>query len=325
MEYTYRLLTSENLADLNELFKAAFKNEPGVNLMKWKYFDNPAGDAILVGAFDGKTLVASGAMVPEKMIVCNREELIFKCADLMTHPDYQRKGISKKINELLSKKTQGNFTPFSYTLCSKVSTKSFVRNDWTFIEKVVNFFKPYILIKAGAIFKKNDFKSFGFYNNVEKHLDSYKFKNDPASIVLKKDPAYIKWRTSHPNFVYKIICSYDDCKNVNGYLIYSISSNNLLNVLDVESSSDNIKILDQLLDCAEYITMKEKYRGIVILTIKNSPFFKRIKKKNYLVNPFKKGPLHTILDFNIIQYKVNTESISDPGIWDINGLSYDDI
>ena len=112
---------------------------------------------------------------------------------------------------------------------------------------------------------------------------------------------------------------------MNGYLLYSISSSNLLNVIDIESSSDDRKIVDQLLTCAEYIIVKEKHRGIIILAVKNSPFYNYMKNKNYLINPFNKGPLHTVLDFNIVRYDIKIENISDTRIWDINGLSYDDI
>ena len=243
----------------------------------------------------------------------------------MTHPTHQKKGLSKKINELLIEKTKELKTPFSYTLCSKISTKSFIKNKWIFIEEVINFFKPYVLLKATVIFKKTDLKAFHVYNAIENHLDEYKFNEDSTKIAVQKNARYLQWRTSNPNFTYKVICSYNNEKKINGYLIYSISVNKLLNVIDMECDTSNKVIRSQLLNYAEYIVVKEKLKGILVMTIKNSPFYNFIKSKKYLSNPFSKGPLKTILDFDIYIFDKNKISINNTIHWDFYGLSYDDI
>ena len=89
--YEVRMLDAENLDDLNLLFSAAFKTEPKPGFLQWKYFDNPVGNAILVGIFFSDKLVAAGAMIPEKLVFKNDEIDIYSHTELMTDPDHQKK------------------------------------------------------------------------------------------------------------------------------------------------------------------------------------------------------------------------------------------
>lgn len=323
--YTFRLLTFEDIVSINELFTCAFNSKPKNNFIEWKYFKNPTGKALLAGAFFKDELVGSGAMIPEIMNVFNNEAIVYKFTDLMTHPKHQRKGLSKKINELLNQETKQINTSFSYTLCSTISTKSFVSNNWIHLKKVINFFKPYFVLKINIYFRKKDFTAFGFYNAIQHHLDNYNFIADTTKISLKKTIEYIKWRTSNPNFNYKLICSYDSNVQVNGYLIYSISANNLLNILDIDSTNKNKSVERKLLLSAEYLAVKEKRKGILIMAVKDTPFYYFVKSQNYLRNPLDKGPLKTILDFNVNLYDFNINNITNSSIWNINGINYDDI
>lgn len=322
--YSYRLLTFEDLPGLNRLFKDAFEIDPKPEFFSWKYFSNPAGNTIIAGAFDGDQLVGSGAMMPEIMNVLGKEELVYKCTDLMTHPLHQKKGISKKVNELLNSAIQEKEVPFTYTLCTKISTMSFLKNGWTYVGGVINFFKPVIYLRIIGLFRKNKFSSFRFYNAVNNYLDSYHFKNDKSLIGIKKTQEFLRWRTSNPNFISGMICSFND-QAVNGYLVYSISKTNFIHIVDMEVSGDEEKIKKDLLRCIEYIAVKENCRAVIAMTIKGTPFYNFIKRNGYFHNPFKKGPLVSELDFDVHYYdnKINTGTSIDT--WDLNALNYDDV
>jgi len=323
--YTFRFLTKKDTDEINTLFKASFEVAVKDRFVNWKYFKNPEGNALLAGAFHKNKLVGFGAMIPEKLNVFDKEEIIFKCTDLMTHPLHQRKGLSKSINKLLVEETLKTAPAFLYTLCSKVSTKSFVRNNWLFLNQVTNFFKPLVIVKMHNLLRNDDFSNIEVYDSIQHHLDDYSFKTDSSNISQHKTPNYLKWRTANPNFSYTLICSYDNNKRVDGYLIFSISNNNLLNIIDLESSSNSSKIERKLIRYVESIVVKKKYKGVLILTVKNSPLYKFSKKNNYLINPFKRGPLKTILDVNIYLNTIDLSKLNIPYAWDINGLAYDDI
>jgi hypothetical protein len=115
-------------------------------------------------------------------------------------------------------------------------------------------------------------------------------------------------------------------EKVNGYLIFSYSLNKTLNVIDIESSEYNEEIMNDLLEFAEEIVINEGLKGIVIFCIENTQFYYYIKKKQYLRNPFHFGPLKSSLDLNVLHLSSEVkDNLLDVGIWDINGLSYDDI
>ncbi|MEY4109675.1 MAG: hypothetical protein RLZZ46_29 [Bacteroidota bacterium] len=324
--YSYRLLSVENVSILNELFTTVFKIQPKPNFIFWKYFGNPAGNAIVAGAFsENNQLVASGAMIPEIMNVNNKTAVVFKFTDLMTHPEHQKKGLSKNISALINEEISKLNTPFSYTLCSKIATRSFISNKWQHLAGITNFFKPYLLIKSAFLFPPKPNQQIRHFDQIGENLDSYRFKKKDMLIHLVKSKEFLQWRTSNPNFNYGLLVSYNQENIAKAYLIYSISPNNLLNVLDIESScADQQSELDLLMH-AEQIVLKNKYRGIVILAVRKTSFYNLIKKAGYLVNPFQKGPLKSILDLNAIEHKNGNISLFDLSLWEINGLNYDDV
>ena len=226
---------------------------------------------------------------------------------------------------MLTSETAKIKTPFCYTICSIISTRSFLKKNWIFLEKAVNFFKPYPLLKLSGIFGRHKFENIISYNSIGDHLLEYAFNNKPDLIQVKKTAAYLKWRTSNPDFNYKLVCHYNSSKQVTGYLIYSISGNNILNVIDAESSGNDKAVIDKLLAFTERIVVKERYKAIVIMTLRNSPFYNYAKSRSYISNPFNRGPLKTMLDFNIFKYRDGEKDLTDLGRWDIYGLSYDDI
>jgi len=182
------------------------------------------------------------------------------------------------------------------------------------------------LIKIKGLFKKNTTKHCKIFSTFEGCFDSFDFKFDESKISIRKSADFIKWRTSNPKFSYRVIFSYDFNDKVNGYLIFSYSLNKTLNVIDIESSECNAEVMNGLLEFAEEIVINEGLRGIVLFSIENTPFYEYIKKKKYLRNPFQIGPLKSSLDLNVLHLSSEVKgNLLDVGIWDINGLSYDDI
>ena len=177
-EYTFKKLDSSHLNTIDELFAVVFNYDSNQKLIQWKYFDNPSGNAICIGAFWGDKLVASGAMLPENMMVFDKPMTLYKSTDLMTHPDHQRKGLSKQINAMLKEESSKNQPIFAYTLCSHDATKSFLKNNWTHVGQFINYFKPTVLLKITSVFNKkknNNIKKFDAINSL---LDNFPFQNN---------------------------------------------------------------------------------------------------------------------------------------------------
>lgn len=324
-EYSYRFLTRADIDELNKLYEAAFQTVSTQGLFLWKYFSNPAGNAIVAGAFYNDLLIGSGAMVPEIMNVFGLQETVYKCTDLMTHPAHQKKGISKKINALLNEEVSGYNPPFYYTLCSKISTKSFLKNNWNYAGGVINFFKPSLYIRAYSAFRKSHFESIKIFDSIGNRLDDFRFRNNPSVIALKKTPEFLKWRMLNPNFKYKILFNYSDQGEVNGYLICSITQGKVVNVIDFEAIANDQVILNKLFRCIENITIRETYKALLVMAIKNTPLYHTLKHRRFLYNPFNSGPLVSELDFDIYYADKKRLANKPVTVWDFSGLNYDDI
>ena len=104
-------------------------------------------------------------------------------------------------------------------------------------------------------------QSIEFFDSVGNTLDNYQFENNHSKISVNKSSEFMKWRTANPNFIYKLICHRNNQGEVDGYLIYSISENNVLNIIDVETG-ENISVFKKLVRGAESVALKEKHKAI---------------------------------------------------------------
>lgn len=320
--YTLRILDQSNVNDLNQLFEKAFKQPPLDGFIQWKYFQNPFGSTIVAGVFYADQLVASGAMLPEHLAYKGKNVTVYKCTDLMTDPDHQGKGLSKMVNKELKERSIKAGAPFFYTLCSKIATKSFRKNDWNYLEKVTNFFKPVQSLKITRAFAKSN-SSFRHFDGYNDQLQDFAFNNEGDKIQIFKTADFIKWRTSDPNFSYHLICSYDSNNVLNGYLIYSIDKANLLNIIDVEVQEESL--FKKLIKEAELTAVKNNRKGVLVMAVKGTQFYDRIKKLRYFQNPIDKGPLVSILDFNVYEIDAEFKDISQLKNWDLKAINYDNI
>ena len=85
-----------------------------------------------------------------------------------------------------------------------------------------------------------------------------------------------------------------------------------------------MNVLNKLVSGAESVVLKEKYKAVVVFGLSSSTLGKFFKSKRYLVNPFKKGPLKSLLDLNFLG-QAHKGGLSKIDLWDIYALSYDDI
>ena len=83
MNYSLRELDLGDIKKIDTLSSIVFQHKSNLELINWKYFNNPNGKAVLMGAFFDKELIASGAMIPEKINYFGEEKISYKCTDLL--------------------------------------------------------------------------------------------------------------------------------------------------------------------------------------------------------------------------------------------------
>jgi hypothetical protein len=117
---------------------------------------------------------------------------------------------------------------------------------------------------------------------------------------------------------------YDSENQLDGYMIFSITPNNLINIIDFDHSKTSI--FNEMLFFLEKYTLKNKCRGIVMMTLEETRLYKFMKERTrYWCNKQNFGPLHSILNF-FIKTEGPRDKYSDNALyWDFTPLNYDDI
>lgn len=328
-DYEIRLLTEHNEQAWNRLFTFTFTTGLPDNLFKWKYFSNPFGNAIVAGAFANNELVAAGALIPELNYFDGNKELLYKFTDLMVNPAHQKRGLANKIIARLNKEAVTNNAGLLYTLCSKIATKGFLKNNWCYKGQMINYFKPRQLLRLQFAFnnpqKLIDNKTISIASDTSL-LQSYFTEPKPShQFLISMNNEWLNWRLKHPRFHYNVLL-YNSGNAVVGYLLLSNNTQtNMLSIVDVGAVANDPKIKDELLVAAEFEAFKSSSRALVVPCMHQSHLRQLIKGKNYLSNPFKRGPLKSELDFNICFLKDASYYGDQTQMFDISALNYDDI
>lgn len=84
---------------LVELFEACFDTRLSAEYFAWKYYRNPAGEAIGFVADTGERLAAFYGVIPEPWIVGGGDATVWQSMDTMTHPEFQRRGLFVRLAE----------------------------------------------------------------------------------------------------------------------------------------------------------------------------------------------------------------------------------
>ncbi len=323
-EFTVKKLEQKNIAQMTELFSLAFNMHLKPEVVQWKYFDNPAGEAIWMGIFSVDKLVGSGAMVTEVLNVFGKSHTVYKCTDLMIHPAHQGKGLASLINAALREQVWELNPVFSYTLCSKNATSNFLKNGWINIGGLSNFFKPTLLLKASHFINSKPNKNIRKFTSPDGLFENYAFKTDNTKINAAKSAKFMHWRTQNPNFSYFILGHFNHSE-MDGYLIYSVGISGIFNLIDLEAVGDDKQVYKNLLKALEIEAVQANCKGIVGICLESNSFYNILKSQRYLKNPFKKGPLLSTIDFNILSKEKPSEALLNIHSWEVFGLLYDDV
>tara|TARA_B100001079_G_C16169403_1_gene407889 strand:+ start:71 stop:667 length:597 start_codon:yes stop_codon:yes gene_type:complete len=198
-----------------------------------------------------------------------------------------------------------------------------LKNNWKHLDNIVYYFKPNFLIRLSSFFSSKFDEGLEFVDSLDL-LKTYKFENRTTDISIHKSYKFLQWRILNPNFLYRVIVHRNSDGEVNGYLIYSLSTNKILNVIDVDSVGKT-NIQSKLIKAAETIVYKEKLRAILVTCSHKSSFGNFFRTSGYFVNTYSKGPLKSFQDLNIFYHAHLASNFSTIDSWNFYGLSYDDV
>ena len=293
-----RWLERTDVEKLHNLFTLCFDFQTlSKDFFKWKYFDNPVGKALVCGLFDGTKLIASGALLPELINYQGSSKLIYKCTDLMTDPAYRGKGLAKKLVHNLTK--QGlEKSDFLYTICSKVATKSFLRADWSYIDKMIYF----VRFPLFSILKTNT-HMLHHRSNFEDVISSFNVLGSENEVKILKEE--LLWRVQNPKFHYGMYELVE--QGLSHFIVFSELNRSVQLVYFTSYSSEKtLKMLFGRL----HTDARQTNQKVISLLPANTQYFSFFIKKGYLTNLFSFGKMQSFLDLNFISTQNDAGFIS---------------
>lgn len=327
--YSELWLVENDLPRVEALYSAAFGAAPDLEVLRWKYFRNPHGAAVWVGIEKGSQIVASGAMVPEEFSVFGIRRRIFKCTDLMVHPEHQRLGLAKRVIGALKSEIRRAGPVFSYTLCAKHATPGFVRNGFINRGELRNYFRLPLSIRGGAFLGgRRKTPSEWDARPLDLALREFHgrtFEPDGARIEAIRSPEFLRWRVTNPRFEYSAFGVFRGGEAL-GYCICGESRQRTIHILDAEILSQGGTEYDLLLDAVETLALKRRARFVTAVTHVGTRFSRQVLAgRRFLRNPYPRGPLHSHIDLNICVEDSADRRVLDESAWEIYALNYDDL
>jgi GNAT superfamily N-acetyltransferase len=140
-ELTYRKFQRGDEEAILALYRDTFGHSITREYWEWKYLNNPSGKVYVYLAFDGARCVGQYAMLPNFLSVNGAPVQTLVALDNMVHPDYQRRGILKKLEQMLAAERPDDI-PF-YTFLNENSFEVYIKKfGWKWLGDLDVMMKP---------------------------------------------------------------------------------------------------------------------------------------------------------------------------------------
>lgn len=124
-----RLCRPEDLESLGELllelggpfYEERFPRHTSAQFCRWKYYGNPAGEAVVGIALDGTRVVSAVAGTPKYVQLNSSVVLAFELGDFITAKPYRKRGFFSKLINLVCDTAQSHGAAFVYVRPNEVS------------------------------------------------------------------------------------------------------------------------------------------------------------------------------------------------------------
>ena len=195
----------------------------------YKHVDNTFGVSQVLLAFEGDILVGVRAFMKWQWQLGNEAWNAYRAVDTATHPDYQGKGIFKKLTlqALYEIKKEGK--TFVFNTPNNNSRPGYLKMGWQIIDAIelavvptILYTIPYFFLKVNPENAISTAQLNQLCNTYNRHLSEKK------AIFTPKSAAYLKWRYEENPLQDYVIFSSNDW-----YTVFYIKRHGLFNELRV--------------------------------------------------------------------------------------------
>lgn len=327
MQFNYQLFNFENIKELSEIYELCFGVKHSESYFKWKYLDNPSGQAVAYVAMHGNRIAAFYGMIPETYVIGEKTEVIYQSMDTMTHPAYRRKGLftilaNKTYEHIKEKEGKLNIVGFP----SESSHPGFIKKlNWTTLIELKYSFTYRAIFNLKNLFQRNSDIEINSTSSFNQEFDQYLNQKEKIETPIHRliDQQYANWRfTSCPLVSYNIL-KITKQKNTIGYVVYHIDHKNraFISGFDSKTTEDYSKNLRAI---TKHLFDKENVNSVFTFCSSSSILKNALKKNGFIKNPISKGPFSYRIPLIIYgDQSRNSVNFYDYQNWDIQPLLRD--
>jgi GNAT superfamily N-acetyltransferase len=165
---------------------------------RWKHLDNPFGVSPVLLAFQGEQLIGVRAFMHWQWQQGDKIYKAVRAVDTATHPDFQGKGIFKKLTLQLVDSCTASGVDFIFNTPNKSSQPGYIKMGWHSLGNM----KVYTRALFNRHKRSPDFNNqYTFQEKAIRQVDLD--ANMATTIATKRSPAYLVWRYRvNPNVSY---------------------------------------------------------------------------------------------------------------------------
>ncbi len=241
---------SKAKGQLLDLFRASFGHTMSEEFWNWKYLQNPLTDPEVIVALDNGRIVGARPFLLAEMWLGSERVIVAQHCDTMVHPEYQGRGIFKRMGEFAIRDLKEKGFALSYGFPGPMSRPGFLRQGWRTVAQTETLFRPLKSKKLISYKLGNKILGAGLGLLYDNFLDtriqpvqicgSFQVKlfdrfaadelkevdslRDASAIDLVRKERYLRWRfDSHPEHDYRHIVVKKDEKLV-GYAVIRVNA-----------------------------------------------------------------------------------------------------
>ena len=208
------------------------------NTWNFKHVDNPFGTSHMLLAYEDDVLVGVRAFMKWKWQMGTQSWTAFRAVDTATHPDYQGKGIFKKLTLQALDDIQKGGETFVFNTPNEISRPGYLKMGWKIVDTIELAVIPtpfYVFSFFFNNLKFNNTVSTAQLDLICSHYNSELSKTD--CLFTPKSAAFLKWRYEDNPLQDYVIYSSNDW-----YIAFYVKKHRFFNELRVvETVSSNPK------------------------------------------------------------------------------------
>jgi hypothetical protein len=306
-----RRLRNDDMEGISHLHWEVFNEKKDPGYWHWKFYQNPAGEHMMMVACDDNRIVAMFGSVPINVKVGEKILLSSQGVDIVVSQNYRKLGVFARLEKATKELCLRNNIYFNYSFSIKATELIFSKlARFNGVCPVINMTKlinptPYLQERMGmrslAQFLGFPYKQFvktvskkklsipnglkfvevrrfdnrfdHFWHKEEKHYE----------ISLVRNSQYLNWRYVQNPTPYKIFCvERNDC--IEGFVILKCSQEDFKRgrIVDFFVQMEKGKVADLLLTGAMNYFLEENVDVVTSWMLEHWPIYQALKKRGFV-------------------------------------------